>query len=619
MRRCFQLLAIVFSFAALTTPAAAQDAVEPTTTNTRPSVAVDRRFASPRDTMLTFLVNMDQIRNGNDAAWPDVLACFDLTSLAPDFAREAAYELWGALNKLEYIDDDTPLPDRADVRAMELQRFTYFPDPRFTDRLRNVRPEGSITFTRDSDGAWRFTVDTVRGAGRLFASLESLDTIDTLADVTQLSLPLWLRSQMPRSLRGADHELLSIEYWQWIGLFLIVLLGVIIDFLTRSILRGISNRLIARQKAQAQPETVAQAVRPIGLLAGAIVWLLLVRVLGLPDMAQTVILGAARVFAAFAGTWAAWRVTDLFSEVLVAKASHTETKFDDVLVPLVRKAAKIFIVAIGLIYIADSLRIEIIPLIASLGIGGLAFAFAARDTVENFFGSVAVLLDRPFEVGDWVVVGDTEGIVEEVGFRSTRIRTFYNSQITLPNANLVRATVDNYGRRKYRRWKTNIGVEYSTPPDKLVAFTEGIRELIRCHPMTRKDYYQVYLNAFGPSSLDILLYVFHEVPDWSTELRERERLFLDIVRLADRLGVNFAFPTQTVHLFKEDASKPHEARDVPGSLSDRRAMVTGIRAVHDLVDSQPWKEQPLGPVTFSQGPTQISDDENFIEDRTSGG
>jgi MscS family membrane protein len=276
--------------------------------------------------------------------------------------------------------------------------------------------------------------------------------------------------------------------------------------------------------------------------------------LQLPDTAYTILTGTIQVFGTFAAVWAAWRFTDLISEILMDKALKTDNKFDDVLVPLVRKTVKIFIVAFGLIYGAQSLHINVIPLITGLGIGGLAFAFAAKDTIENFFGSIAVILDRPFEVGDWVNIGGTEGTVIELGFRSTRIRTFYDSLITVPNAVLVRATVDNYGKRRYRRWKTYIGVQYDTPPEKMVQFVEGIRQLIKEHPHTRKDYFHVYYNQFGPSSLDILLYVFHEVPDWSIELQERERLFIDIVKLAAELGVSFAFPTQTIHLAKDDPS-----------------------------------------------------------------
>ena len=102
--------------------------------------------------------------------------------------------------------------------------------------------------------------------------------------------------------------------------------------------------------------------------------------------------------------------------------------------------------------------------------------------------------------------------------------------------------------RRYRRWKANLGVAYDTPPEKIDVLCEGIRELVRQHPYTRKDYFHVYLNQFGSSSVDILLYIFWETPDWSTELRERHRLGVDILRLTQHLGVEIAFPTQTLYL-----------------------------------------------------------------------
>jgi len=125
---------------------------------------------------------------------------------------------------------------------------------------------------------------------------------------------------------------------------------------------------------------------------------------------------------------------------------------------------------------------------------------------------------------------------------------------------MVNSNVDNYGLRRYRRTKTMISITYDTPPEKIDAFCEGIRELIRLHPYTRKDYYLVYFSEFAASSLDILLQMYFIVPDRSTELRERHRLFVDIMRLAAKLGVEFAFPTQTL-IVQQDGSggeKPPE-------------------------------------------------------------
>jgi MscS family membrane protein len=209
---------------------------------------------------------------------------------------------------------------------------------------------------------------------------------------------------------------------------------------------------------------------------------------------------------------------------------------------------------------------RITAVLGALGVGGVALAFAAQDTIGNFFGSITVLFDRPFGIGDWIIIGDVEGTVERVGFRSTRVRTFYNSMVTIPNSMMVNTQVDNYGARRYRRVKVMLSVTYSTPPEKIDAFCEGIRELIRLHPYTRKDYYHVYFNQFADSSLDILLYAFFEVPDWGTELRERHRLFVDILRLADRLGIEFAFPTRTVWLerSRDAAAATERLTIIPG-------------------------------------------------------
>lgn len=437
----------------------------------------------------------------------------------------------------------------------------------------------------------------------------------------------WIDRAIPAGLKGDINTLLGVEYWQWIGLFAAILIGLAIDTVLRVVLRLIAQRIAMRMPpaagtASAEDEdALPRAVRPLALLGMGAAWLLMIQMLQLPPLPESILLGAANVFVVLAGVWSGFRLADLASDIATGKAEMTDTRIDDVLVPLVRKAVKVFVIVFGVIYAADSLHIELAPLLASLGIGGLAFAFAAKDTIENFFGSVAVLLDRPFSVGDWIVipgVGDgVEGTVEELGFRSTRIRTFYNSQVTVPNAALVRATIDNYGRRRYRRWKTHLGVQYDTPPDSLIAFTEGIRELVRTHPYTRKDYYQVWMHQWSASSMDVLLYVFFEVPDWNTELRERERLFIDIVRLADSLGVKFAFPTQTVHLYKEE----HPAKDAPRepehgsptSMTDRRSMIAGIRAAHDVIQNQSWQTQKPGPQTYGQvGPTPIDEAGNAI-------
>jgi MscS family membrane protein len=253
--------------------------------------------------------------------------------------------------------------------------------------------------------------------------------------------------------------------------------------------------------------------------------------------------------------WFLWQAITFTSHVFEKRADQTENKFDDLLIPLLRVALRFIWAGIGLLALAKFLEYDITPLLTGLGIGSLAFALAAKDTIENLFGSVSIILDRPFQIGDWVVIDKVEGEVEKVGFRSTRIRTFYNSVITVPNSNLIKAVVDNMGQREFRRINVTLGLTYQTPAHKVTEFCEGVRNIIMKQENTRKDYFQVWFKNFSASSLDIMLYCFFVVPDWTEELRAREKLLLDIYTFAEEIGVSFAYPTQTLFIEKEGTNE----------------------------------------------------------------
>jgi MscS family membrane protein len=383
-------------------------------------------------------------------------------------------------------------------------------------------------------------------------------------------------------------------------------------------------RRLTREKDVAADDEERQArlsfVRPIGYVAMSLLWLGLLPMLALPEQTAHALLFVAKLIATVGGVWGAYRLVDLIATHFTNIAERTSTRFDDVLVPMLRRSAKILVTAVGVIFIADNMGVQIWGLLAGVSIGGVAVALAAKDTVENLFGSVTVLTDQPFQIGDWVVIGDVEGTVEQIGFRSTRVRTFYNSLISVPNAKLTTATIDNMGRRQYRRFKQMLSIEYSTPPAKVEAFCEAVRELVRLHPYTRKDYYMVYLSQFGASSIDVLLYVFHAVPDWATEMRERHRLLTDIMRVARRLGVDFAFPTQTLHVetmpgmpgagggFEQESSAddvldlpalrvdPQRHADTPDDIDD--AVTLGREVARQIV-AETWGEGTQAPVAFT--------------------
>ena len=233
-----------------------------------------------------------------------------------------------------------------------------------------------------------------------------------------------------------------------------------------------------------------------------------------------------------------------YTKLMEERDSTMAHQFRPVLQKLLQGASIVF----GAVLMLKSLGVNLGALLAGVSIAGLAFALAAQDTVKNFFGSVMIFLDQPFKVGDWIRVDGTDGTVELVSLRATRVRTFENSLVYIPNGKLADAMVNNYGLRVYRRYNTQIAVTYDTAPELIEAYVDGLRALVANHPDTRKDFYLVYLNAFGDSSLNIIFYIFFEVPDWKEELRARHEIILGAVELANKLGVRFAFPTSTIHI-----------------------------------------------------------------------
>jgi len=555
--------------------ASSVSAQEPTTNAPDPGVdevvAAEEPFQVPpglataRATMRTFLETFDATKSDpTRTPLEQAASCLDLTQIREDLHARQGPEL---ASQLKEVLDHTVLID-----------FNAIPDnPTGAPWILQVPDAGAVVIAPDDRQVWLFTPQTVERIPDLFRLTSEREEVEGVTDTVPLTPSMWLRSQMPPVLLGVSLPSLlgvtiPLEHWQWLGLLVLIFLGVILDHLLTAAVRTAIERYLKRRMETVAPRELKRALRPLGLLASALLWWVGISWLGLPTRTLEVLLVAVRFIAAVAFVGTTYRTVEVVASVLEQRAARTQNKFDDLLVPLFRKSMKLLVVAFGLLFIGEILSLPIRSLIAGLGIGGLALALAAQDVVKNFFGSLMVIIDRPFSVGDWVVIQGVEGTVAEVGFRSTRIRTFYDSMVTVPNSNLISASVDNYGQRRYRRWSTFLSLTYDTPPEKIEAFCEGVRELVRQHPHTRKDYFEIHLNRFSAASLDVLLYVFFAVPDWSAELRERHRLGTDILRLAVDLGVEFAFPTQTLYL-----KRPQAASELPPAAGTDEY----LRQIHD--------------------------------------
>ncbi len=246
--------------------------------------------------------------------------------------------------------------------------------------------------------------------------------------------------------------------------------------------------------------------------------------------------------------WFAIRLIDGLAELWTDKAKHTESKLDDQLIPIVRRSSKVFFFIIGVVLVLQNMGYSVGSLIAGLGIGGVAIAMASKDTVANLFGSLVIFLDKPFHIGDWIEMGAVEGTVEEVGLRTTRIRTFANSLITMPNSLFTTSAINNWSRMKKRRIKMTVGVTYATSPEKLEELVVAVREIIKADDAIRNDFYLVNFDNFGPSSLDLFIYCFTVTTNWAEFLEIKQVFMLKIMKTVRSMGLSFAFPTQSIHI-----------------------------------------------------------------------
>jgi len=259
-----------------------------------------------------------------------------------------------------------------------------------------------------------------------------------------------------------------------------------------------------------------------------------------------------KVILAFSLLQLSWQFVDILEKIIILNLRGDKEKTYPInsvtkhLLPSSKTILKTLLAVISVLTLLQHSGFNVTSLLASLGIGGIAIALAAKETLSNFFGGFTVIVDKPFSVGDWIVCNDMEGTVEDLGFRSTKVKTFYDSLLTIPNSVISESIIDNLGKRQARRTRVILDITYETPPEKIEAFVEGIKNIIKSNPCTRKDYYQCYFSAYGSHSLQILLNFFLRVTDWDSELLQKQNIFLEILRLAKELEIDFAFPTQTL-------------------------------------------------------------------------
>lgn len=443
---------------------------------------------------------------------------------------------------------DPPSGDNAGRLAVQLKqvldaRGIYFPVAAMPEDPGTVDAQGKAVVVPLPDALPMIVLERLAD-GRWVFSRETCEAIPELYRDTFSAFSLWFQRQLPDSWHV---PVLGLYGWQLLYAGLVFACALIVGLVARTLLRD----QLASRLDRLGLDIGKAAVNKANGAVTAFVMLWLIRA-GLPDLQLPISLSQPLMFVVTIGWWLAGLLTlhrfiSIGADIAATWASRTSSRLDDQAIPLMRQGAQVVLIAVGAIYVADAMGFDVWQLAAGVGIGGIAFALAAQDTVANLFGSMNIFLDRPFQIGDWIKVDDVEGVVEEVGFRSTRVRTFHNSLVTIPNSQITNANVDNLGARPRRRVKMTVGLTYDTPPARITEYVQGLRGILHRADVVH-DPPEVHVHALGPSAIEILVYYHVVTGTWTEELSARAEHILAFVELASEVGVSFAFPSTSVYV-----------------------------------------------------------------------
>lgn len=339
------------------------------------------------------------------------------------------------------------------------------------------------------------------------------------------------------------------ELWRIFAFFVSLFAGMIAGKAAYVAVLRTSDSLDRRGRALASISlrSIARVFRFVGFIIGFKIGFTFLNTGPDAESFAKTILG---VMVSLAIGYTAYSLVDVIDHWLMSLMNRQSGNLGEMVRPMVRASLRITVVVLTLLQIAQVLTDKpLTSILAGLGVGGLAIALAAQDTVKNFFGSLVIFADKPFLVGERVVVDNIDGTVEQVGFRSTRIRTLDGNLVTIPNGDLANKSITNIGRRPFIRRVLNVSITYSTPPDKVRRAVEIIKELLANHEGMKPELPpRVIFNDYTATALNILVIYWYHPPDFWAFQAFNERFNLALLERFNAEGIEFAFPTQTVHV-----------------------------------------------------------------------
>lgn len=396
--------------------------------------------------------------------------------------------------------------------------------PVFIDvRDLNRRLLGKVVIEKTPSGTWQFNSDTVSALPKLFDSVKGLPQNATIGEFPDPppDPSMEVRALLPSALL---HTFLWLEIWQWLGIALLSVASLVFAAVIRTVVNLVLRVFFKHWVARLAPASIKHLRRSAGLLAGTVLWWYAYAYLGLQGGSYLVLVVLLKLFWIGAVAWLIDSIFAVVMDTLGTRATPLVRRADQILIPIAKKFVSFVIFLGAVLAFAASMSVNVAGLVAGLGIGGLVIALAAKDSVENIFGSLTIIFDMPFGIGDWIKLSNAEGSVEEINLRSTRIRTINDSLVTLPNSNLITASVENFGARRYRRMNVTLPMSYANDIAAVQHFCDALRLELASNKKISPEHQVVALNTAADGYLGVLLQCYLLVDSYDDELALRSQI-----------------------------------------------------------------------------------------------
>lgn len=387
----------------------------------------------------------------------------------------------------------------------------------------NAFAVGQIELVPNASTGWVVSADTVDALPQFWAQVRDRPPVNGLPTQFEGDIDL---AQRVRARFGKAWwaEVLWLELWQWLGLGALLLSGLGLPRVAKHFVR---NRPVLRRRV----------VIGLAWFVVAVLWQLALMVFDLPTPLHIALLLIAKLVASMSAIVVGIGIIDTLLRVASQRATGLGRRADSIFFPILRNFVRFLWIVVVLVGFLSAMDVNVTGLLAGLGIGGLVLALAAKDSVENVFGSVTILFDMPFGIGDWVKIGDVNGVVEEINLRSTRIRTFSDSVITLPNSNLTKAAVENFGARRRRRVDMPFAVGHANDLDAVKAFCDDVRGWMEANDRFAPDSVYAYVTAVSDTAVTVTVQGYILTADYREELEVRQALVTAIKEFATARSV----------------------------------------------------------------------------------